>query len=74
MPFNLRKISSPTLSLVYSNALFSRQITQKNAIMEITNFSEKRLSMNHLLLIFKYFVYNASEDHNISIKLLKVNI
>lgn len=73
MPFNLRKISSPTLRLVYSNALFSPLITQKNAIMEIPNFSEKRLSMNHLL-IFKYYVYNASEDCNISIKLLKVNV
>ena len=74
MPFNLRKISSPTLRLVYSNALFSPLITQKNAIMEIPNFSEKRLSMSHLLLIFKYYVYNASEDCNISIKLLKVNV
>ena len=52
------------------NALFSNPSTTKSPIMGISNLSENSLLMNHLLVIFKYYPYNAREDANLSNELL----
>ena len=41
---------------------------------KLSNLSENSLLLNHLLYIFKYYVYNAREDGNLSIELLETNI
>ena len=44
--------------------------TLQSSIMGISNFSENSLSLNHLVLIFRYYVYNTRADGNLSIELL----
>ena len=39
-------------------------------LMEKSNLSENSLLMNHLLVIFKYYPYNAREYGNLSNELL----
>ena len=56
------------------NALVSNPLTTQSFIMGISNLSENSLLPNHLLVIFKYYLYNAREDGNLSIELLKASI
>ena len=57
-----------------SNKLLFLSLTAQSTIMEISNFSENSSLLNHLLRIFKCYVYKVSEDDNLSIQTLKVNI
>ena len=45
----------------------------QSVVIGISNLSENRLLLKHLLLIFKYQVYNAREDGSLSIKFLEAN-
>ena len=56
------------------NALVSNPLTTQSFIMGICNLSENSLLPNHLLFIFKYYLYNAREDGNLSIEVLKASI
>ena len=56
------------------NALVSNPLTTQSFIMGICNLLENSLLPNHLLVIFKYYLYNAREDSNLSIEVLKASI
>ena len=56
------------------NALVPNPLTTQSFIMGICNLSENSLLPNHLLVIFKYYLYNAREDSNLSIEVLKASI
>ena len=46
-------------------------LTLQSSIIGISSFSENSLLLNHLVLIFRYYVYNTREDGNFSIELVK---
>ena len=56
------------------NELFFPALTPQMVKVGISIFPENSLLLNHLFLIFKYYVYNAREDVNLGIELLKANI
>ena len=58
----------------FRNVLTIPSITPQSAIFGFTDHKENYHLINHILLIFKYFVYKTGENGSLDLKVLKRNI
>ena len=62
------------LQLCLENKILLPSITPQNAIFGFIDITENKILLNHLLLIFKFYLYNARKTGNINIENLKASI
>ena len=62
------------LQALYANKISLPAITPQSAIFGITEKIENCALINHLLLIFKFYIYNAKISGFLNIRLLKSTI
>ena len=62
------------LQLCLENKILLPSITPQSAIFGFIDITENKILLNHLLLIFKFYLYNARKTGNINIENLKASI
>ena len=62
------------LQLCLENKILLPSITPQSAIFGFIDITENKILLNHLLLIFKFSLYNARKTGNINIENLKASI
>ena len=67
-------IFGPSYGCHSKDLLIISQNTPHNAVFGFTDHEANFQLINHLLLIFKYFIYNARENRRLDLKDLRKNI
>ena len=62
------------LQLCLENKILLPSITPQSTIFGFIDITENNILLNHLLLIFKFYLYNARKTGNINIENLKASI
>ena len=62
------------LQLCLENKILLPSISPQSAIFGFIDINENKILLNHLLLIFKFYLYSARKTGNINIKNLKASI
>ena len=62
------------LQYSFQNVLIILSITPQSTIFGFTDHKENYHLINHILLIFKYYVYKTRENGSFDLKILKRNI
>ena len=58
----------------FQNLLVIPSITPQSVIFEFTDHKENYNLINHILVIFKYYVYKTRENGSLDLKVLKRNV
>ena len=65
---------STQLEHSFQNVLMIPPTTPQSAIFGFTDHKVKCYLINHIVLIFKYYVYETKENRSLGLKVLKRNI
>ena len=58
----------------FQNKLISPLITPQSAIFEFTDHKVHYYLINHILLVFEYYVYRTRKSGTLDLKVLKTNM
>ena len=72
-PWRVWKLNS-SFSFLYKNQLFLDAITPQSTFFGFTDHKANDHLINHMLLIFKYYVYKTTQNGSVDLKDLEINI